>query len=152
MWPRPESRIPYPSLKFLIRNAVAPLVLPAPLPERYLEKYKKYLSEVSTLTDELETLMNESSEKTVLLNDLKTSMTSFNRWKDASGKIGTHKKLTEEIAALEKKIHEKRVIKDKLQSEHQSLAKLVQIQCELEQGYDEYMNEHCVKNEMVAVE
>ena len=138
MWPRPESRVPFPPIAFLIKNAAPPMKAPTPIPEKFVEKYEAYLATSASLLLAVQEALDAFEKKTKELNDVKESMTSFNRWKDTSGKAVIHKRLTQEVAALDMTLRTKRETYEKLQKDNEQLVKLVRLQESMEAAYADY--------------
>jgi hypothetical protein len=139
MWPSRDRRHRFPPIEFLIRNYAPPLKAPSPRPEKYLIDHALYLVAVTDATISIDEMMQAIEEKLKELNNLKDSMASFNRWKDASGKAGLSKRLTIEIHNMEIKLSEKKSYRTALVSKNERLVKLIDLQASMEAAYKDYM-------------
>ena len=98
-----------------------------------------YLVAVTDATISIDEMMQAIEEKLKELQNLKDSMVSFNRWKDASGKAGLSKRLTIEIHDMETKLSEKKSYRTALVSKNERLVKLIDLQASMEAAYKDYM-------------
>ena len=139
MWPSRDRRHRFPPVDFLIRNYAPPLRAPTLLPEKYMSDHALSLVAVTDATISIDEMMQAIEEKLKELQNLKDSMVSFNRWKDASGKAGLSKRLTIEIHDMETKLSEKKSYRTALVSKNERLVKLIDLQASMEAAYKDYM-------------
>ena len=139
MWPRSENRFSRPSVEFLCRNYAPPLKAPSPLPEKFVTDHALYLVAMTDATITIDEMMQAIVEKVKEIDDLATTMVSFNRWKDTSGKAGRNKRLHIELHDLEAKLTEKKSFRDALVSKNERLVKLIDLQASMDAAYKEYV-------------
>ena len=139
MWPRSENRFSRPSVEFLCRNYAPPLKAPSPLPEKFVTDHALYLIAMTDATLTIDEMMQEIVEKVKEIDELAVTMTSFNRWKDTSGKAGRNKRLQIELHDLEVKLTEKKSFRDALVTKNEGLVKLINLQASMDAAYKEYV-------------
>ena len=139
MWPRSENRFSRPSVEFLCRNYAPPLKAPSPLPEKFVPDHALDLVAMTDATITIDEMMQAIVEKVKEIDDLATTMVSFNRWKDTSGKAGRNKRLHIELHDLEAKLTEKKSFRDALVSKNERLVKLIDLQASMDAAYKEYV-------------
>lgn len=139
MWPRSENRFSRPSVEFLCRNYAPPLKAPSPLPEKFVTDHALYLVAMTDATITIDEMLQAIAEKVKEIDDLATTMVSFNRWKDTSGKAGRNKRLHIELHDLEAKLTEKKSFRDALVSKNERLVKLIDLQASMDAAYKEYV-------------
>lgn len=139
MWPRSENRFSRPSVEFLCRNYAPPLKAPSPLPEKFVTDHALYLVAMTDATITIDEMLQAIVEKVKEIDDLATTMVSFNRWKDTSGKAGRNKRLHIELHDLEAKLTEKKSFRDALVSKNERLVKLIDLQASMDAAYKEYV-------------
>jgi hypothetical protein len=112
---------------------------PEPLPQKYHDDHALYLIAVSDTTVTIDELILAVAEKVKEMDELSQSMTSFNRWKDTSGKAGRKRRLEIEIHDLETKLLEKKTYRDALVRKNERLVKLIDLQTSMESAYKDYL-------------
>ena len=150
MWPRSENRFSRPSIEFLCRNYAPPLKAPSPLPRKYMSDHALYLVAVTDATVTIDELILAVTEKVKEIDELSQTMTSFNRWKDTSGKTGHKRRLEIEIHDLETKLSEKKTYRDALVRKNERLVKLIDLQASMESAYKDYLVDSQVTYEIQA--
>ena len=98
-----------------------------------------YLVAMTDATITIDEMLQAIAEKVKEIDELATTMVSFNRWKDTSGKAGRNKRLHIELHDLEAKLTEKKSFRDALVSKNERLVKLIDLQASMDAAYKEYV-------------